>query len=84
MVAISILIFTTQLEKSREVTDLANIRVAYADASVDALGKLMDQMDQPRRFLWQSMLVEITLIIILLAFQQQFRVSQLVTQLLSQ
>ncbi len=30
LVAISIPIFTTQLEKSREATDLANIRSAYA------------------------------------------------------
>lgn len=37
LVAISIPIFTTQLEKSKEATDLANIRAAYADASVAAL-----------------------------------------------
>ena len=29
--AISIPIFTTQLEKAREATDLANIRAAYAE-----------------------------------------------------
>ena len=31
MVAISIPIFTTQLEKSKEATDAANIRAAYAE-----------------------------------------------------
>lgn len=31
LVAISIPIFTSQLEKSREATDLANIRSAYAE-----------------------------------------------------
>ncbi len=33
LVAISIPIFTTQLEKSRESTDIANLRSAYAEAS---------------------------------------------------
>ena len=37
LVAISIPIFTSQLEKAREGTDLANIRSAYAEASVKAL-----------------------------------------------
>ena len=37
LVAISIPIFTSQLEKAREATDLANIRAAYAEASVKAL-----------------------------------------------
>lgn len=35
--AVSIPIFTSQLEKSREATDLANLRAAYAEASVEAL-----------------------------------------------
>ena len=35
--AISIPIFTSQLEKSREAVDLANIRAAYAEASAAAL-----------------------------------------------
>lgn len=35
--AISIPIFTSQLEKSREATDLANIRSAYAEIMVKAL-----------------------------------------------
>ncbi|MGN0362691.1 MAG: hypothetical protein ACI4ET_07610 [Bilifractor sp.] len=35
--AISILIFTTQLEKSREAVDLSNIRAAYAECTADVL-----------------------------------------------
>ena len=31
LVAVSIPIFTSQLEKSREATDLANVRAAYAE-----------------------------------------------------
>ena len=38
LVAISIPIFTTQLEKSREATDLANIRSAYAEVVANYLG----------------------------------------------
>ena len=37
LVAISIPIFNSQLEKSREATDLANIRAAYAECSAEAL-----------------------------------------------
>ncbi|MDO4516827.1 MAG: prepilin-type N-terminal cleavage/methylation domain-containing protein [Bacillota bacterium] len=37
LVAIAIPIFTSQLEKSREATDLANIRAAYAEACVASL-----------------------------------------------
>ena len=37
LVAISIPIFTSQLEKSREATDLANVRSAYAQISAAAL-----------------------------------------------
>ena len=37
LVAISIPIFTNQLEKSREATDAANARAAYAEAQVDSL-----------------------------------------------
>ena len=37
LVAISIPIFTTQLEKSRESTDAANIRAAYAEVMSAAL-----------------------------------------------
>ncbi len=37
LVAIAIPVFTSQLEKAKEATDLANIRAAYAEASVAAL-----------------------------------------------
>lgn len=37
LVAIAIPVFTTQLEKSREATDLANVRSAYAAVVVDYL-----------------------------------------------
>ena len=37
LVAISIPIFTTQLEKSREATDAANLRAAYAEVMTCAL-----------------------------------------------
>ena len=37
LVAIAIPTFKGQLDKSRQATDLANIRVAYADANLDAL-----------------------------------------------
>ena len=37
LVAISIPIFTSQLEKSREAVDLANIRSAYAEVAAEAL-----------------------------------------------
>lgn len=37
LVAISIPIFTSQLEKSKEATDAANIRAAYAEVMADAI-----------------------------------------------
>lgn len=37
LVAISIPIFTSQLEKAREATDLANVRAAYAEVMTSAL-----------------------------------------------
>ena len=37
LVAISIPVFTSQLEKAKEAADAANIRSAYAEAVVDAL-----------------------------------------------
>ena len=37
LVAISIPIFTVQLEKSREAVDLSNIRAAYAECAADVL-----------------------------------------------
>ena len=37
LVAISIPIFTTQLEKARDAADAANLRSAYAEAAVEVL-----------------------------------------------
>lgn len=37
LVAIAIPVFTSQLERSREATDLSNIRAAYAEAVADYL-----------------------------------------------
>lgn len=37
LVAIAIPVFTNQLEKSREATDIANVRSAYADVMVQYL-----------------------------------------------
>ena len=37
LVAVSIPIFTSQLEKAREATDLANLRAAYAECSTSVL-----------------------------------------------
>lgn len=37
LVAISIPIFTSQLEKAREATDLANVRAAYAEVTAEYL-----------------------------------------------
>ena len=37
LVAISIPIFSSQLEKAREATDLANIRSAYSEGCAEAL-----------------------------------------------
>ena len=37
LVAIAIPVFTAQLERAREATDMANIRNAYAEATVQAL-----------------------------------------------
>ena len=37
LTAIAIPIFSAQLEKSRQATDLANVRAAYAEATTDAL-----------------------------------------------
>ena len=42
LVAISIPIFSAQLEKSREAVDLANIRSAYAEIQTAALTDLGD------------------------------------------
>ena len=45
LVAIAIPVFTTQLEKSRESTDVANIRSAYAAATVAAMNGKVDGTD---------------------------------------
>jgi prepilin-type N-terminal cleavage/methylation domain-containing protein len=37
LVAIAIPMFSSQLEKSREVTDIANVRAAYAQVSTEAM-----------------------------------------------
>ena len=37
LVAISIPVFTSQLEKSREAVDLANLRAAYAECATEAI-----------------------------------------------
>lgn len=42
LVAIAIPVFTSQLEKAREATDAANIRAAYAQASVEVLDSEKD------------------------------------------
>ena len=42
LVAIAIPVFTTQLERSREATDLANIRSAYAEAMTDYIADNKD------------------------------------------
>ena len=42
LVAIAIPVFTTQLERSREATDLSNIRSAYAEAMSDFLANGAD------------------------------------------
>ncbi|MEE8836365.1 MAG: prepilin-type N-terminal cleavage/methylation domain-containing protein [Eubacteriales bacterium] len=45
LVAISIPIFTSQLEKAREATDEANLRAAYAEATADLLTGQVDGTD---------------------------------------
>jgi hypothetical protein len=45
LVAISIPIFSAQLEKAREATDLANIRAAYAECSTAVLTEETDDAD---------------------------------------
>ena len=46
LVAISIPIFTSQLEKAREATDLANIRSAYAECSAAVLTGAEDKTNK--------------------------------------
>lgn len=45
LVAISIPIFTSQLEKSREATDAANLRAAYAEVSAVLLTETEDTVN---------------------------------------
>ena len=42
LVAIAIPVFTSQLEKSREATDISNIRSAYAEAMAEYLSSGAD------------------------------------------
>ena len=46
LVAIAIPIFTSQLEKSREATDAANIRAAYAEVMVAGLSEDTDNYEK--------------------------------------
>ena len=43
LTAIAIPVFTTQLEKSREATDMSNIRAAYAEAMAEYLANGADK-----------------------------------------
>ena len=58
LVAISIPIFTSQLEKSREAVDAANLRAAYAEVMSDVITGKTDtekQVDQKQTQKdWQS------------------------------
>ena len=58
LVAIAIPIFTTQLEKSREATDMANLRSAYAEVIAanltDAGGHYVDVVLKQTKANWQS------------------------------
>lgn len=59
LVAISIPIFSAQLEKSREATDAANIRSAYAEVSADMLTndsstKSVDVVAKQKKADWQG------------------------------
>lgn len=61
LVAVSIPIFTAQLEKSREATDLANVRSAYAELMADYLDwdgtSAIDALEVPSKQTqakWQS------------------------------
>lgn len=59
LVAISIPIFSAQLEKSREATDVANIRSAYAEVSADMLtndssNKTVNVVAKQKKDEWQG------------------------------
>ena len=53
LVAISIPIFMSQLEKSRESTDLANIRAAYAEVMAEATGQGDGSVAGKLRIVWR-------------------------------
>ena len=42
MTAIAIPVFTTQLERSREATDMSNLRAAYAEAMDSEVNELVN------------------------------------------
>lgn len=46
LVAISILVFASQTEKSREATDLSNVRVAYAEVMAEAITENMEYQEK--------------------------------------
>jgi len=58
LVAIAIPVFTNQLEKSREATDLANVRSAYAEVMTqyleDGVGHTMTVTPQQKVEGWQT------------------------------
>ena len=58
LVAIAIPIFNTQLEKSREATDLANVRSAYAEVVagylVDGTSKTISVAAQQKKAGWEG------------------------------
>lgn len=58
LVAIAIPIFTSQLEKSREATDIANVRAAYAEVVTSYLttndAATMDVKAQQKKAGWQG------------------------------
>lgn len=45
LVAVAIPVFTTQLEKAAEATDIANIRSAYAEAVAEILGSNVSEKE---------------------------------------
>ena len=45
LMAVAIPVFSSHLEKSREATDLANVRAAYAEVLVDAINADLSAMN---------------------------------------
>ena len=58
MVAVAIPIFSDQLEKSREATDAANLRAAYADVMAEAItngaGSTVKVQQHQQKKEWQN------------------------------